>query len=56
VAMDRAKYPTARGGDCAARQVVGITAHVENPKVITAATETPRGELPHAVGGSLSRQ
>jgi hypothetical protein len=26
------------------RNVVGISAHVENPKVIAAATETPRGQ------------
>jgi hypothetical protein len=29
--------------------VVGITAHVEHPIVIAAATETPRGERSHAV-------
>jgi hypothetical protein len=31
------------------RHVVGITAHVEDPKVIAAATETPRGERSLAV-------
>ena len=32
--------------------VVRISAHVENPKVIAAATEAPRGERAHAVGGT----
>jgi hypothetical protein len=33
--------------------VVGITAHVEDPKVIAAATETPRGQRSHAVGAHV---
>jgi len=36
------------------RHIVGITAHVENPMVIAAATEAPSGERPHAVGAHVA--
>ena len=36
------------------RHFVGISAHVENPVVITAATKTPRGERAHAVGAHVA--
>jgi hypothetical protein len=30
--------------------------HVDNPKVIAAATETPRGERSHAVGAHVAER
>ena len=34
--------------------LVGITAHVEYPMVIAAATEAPRGERSHTVGAHVA--